>query len=312
MGLSTAAYRIGIFLAGTITLFLHEKKKIPWPLMFKIISVFVVLLNWTIVFAPKEKPAKIKTINEAFVRPYKEIIQTYGNKLLGIVLFMVFYKIEERFVAPMESIFLRENLKVHEYTVLKFVSTFALAFAAVKSGKLITKFGYKKTFVISILAGVGLVFCYLLCSIKTPLNYVISILIGIGLFLTFYRIRNSRTPYWLVCILAISLPLGSYFKGVPLNMVAIFTLVVTAKMISGIRNSLFYSYQCSLASKENALSQIAIITSLERIITQPMGMLSGFCVDKYGWIGFYSINLCMTLLPILVMRFAHYPKMNSK
>lgn len=311
MGISTAAYRIGIFFSGTLTLFIHEQIKIPWPILFQVISVFIVILNSSILFAPPERPAKIKTINEAFIKPYKELINTYGSKLFSIILFMAIYKIEERFVAPMEAIFLRENLQVNQYTLVKFLSTFALAFAAVKSGSLISRFGYGKTFAISIFASVGLVFCYLLCGMKTQTSYIASILIGSILFLIFHRLRKSRIPYWLISILTVVLPLFLYVSGVKLNIIAIFSLVVIAKMISGIRNSLFYSYQCALSSKEHALSQITMITSLERIVSQPIAMLSGFCVDKSGWVGFYSINLLMTLLPLFMIRFAYYPKVKK-
>ena len=309
MGISTAFYRIGIFLAGTLSLFMYEKFGIEWKMIFQYISIITLFFNWLIIFAPTEKPVSPKGWQEAFITPYKELFSRFKGQLVYIVLFMALFKLEERFVAPMEQIFLRREsgLNAEQYTFSKFLSTFALAVAAVKSSPLLKKFGYKGTFNISIFGGIGLVFCYFLCSLKSVFGYCLSIVASSILFLAFYRLRESKVPFSLMVGTCIVIPVVAYFF-VPINVISIFWLVIVAKTISGIRNSLLYSYQCALASKEYALSQITLMTSIEGIISQSSAIFSGKFVDSYGWVYYYGFNLIMTFLPFLIINFVYFPK----
>ena len=222
---------------------------------------------------------------------------------------MSFFKLEDRFVAPMEQNFLRDCCgNIEQFTLLKLISTFALAFAAVKSSPLISRFGYRKTFIISILAAVILVLCYLLCAFKTHYTYILCLFISALLVTIFYRLCNSKIPYLLVIALSLSIPIIACIAGVPLNLVALFSLAIIAKMITGIRSSLLYTYQCALVSREHSLSQVTIIQGGERMLGYLASPFSGMSVDRYGWVGFYSISLLMACTPLLVIRSAPYPK----
>jgi len=313
MGVSTAAYRIGIFTAGTLTLYLYEKFHVPWSSMYQFAAILIIVLNLSVIFAPKEKTIKIRTWRDAFILPYEKLVQKYGFNLVYIFLLMVFFKLEDRFVAPMEQNFLRDCCaNIEQFTLLKLISTFALAFAAVKSSPLISRFGYRKTFIISILAALILVLCYLLCAFKNQYTYILCLLIASLLVTLFYRLCNSKIPHWVVVISSLSIPIIASLVGVPLNLVALFSLAVIAKMISGIRSSLLYTYQCALVSREHALSQVTIIQGGERLFGYLASPFSGMSVDRYGWIGFYSISLLMACTPFLVIRSAPYPANNRE
>jgi hypothetical protein len=311
MGVSTAFYRIGIFIAGALSLFMYEKFGIQWKIIFQFTSYITLLLNWFILFGPAEEPALIKGWHEAFIAPYQELFSRLRGHLFYIFLFMTFFKLEERFIAPMEQIFLRgeSGLSSDQYTWLKFLSTFALAFAAMKSAPLLHKFGYKGTFSISILGGIGLVFCYFLCSLKTFIGYLLSIIASSILFLIFYRLRNSKIPYFIMVGLCILIPLAA-FSFIPINVISIFWLQIISKSILGIRSSVLYGYQYSLASKEYALSQITIMTSIEGLISHSCSIFSGKFVDSYGWVSYYAFNLAMTCLPFLIINFVYFPKVS--
>lgn len=301
-GMSTAGYRVGIFSTTVLSLYIYENFGIGWPALFKVYSVVMFLLNLLIIFAPREVPYTAPSFQQAFVLPYKDLIKKYGFSLLVIVLFIILFKISDRFVSPLEAMFLRSNFTSHEFFVLKFLSTFALTFAAVKSDGLLKKVGFKNSFLISIIGNVLLIFSYFLCTLKNVYAYLASALLSCVIFTVFHRFGQAKSKYFShLALIALGLVVGYYF-GLPLHMLAIFAAVIVAKMISGIRASTLYSYEFSLASQKYSLAQITIISCMEQSVNTLFGSSSGHYVDKFGWTGLYLIALGLTFLPLLVWK----------
>lgn len=313
MGLSTAAYRIGFFASSAAALFIYETFGIPWATIFRFASILMLILGLSIIFAPQEKAAQVKTWQEAFINPYRDIIKQYGYQMLVIIAFMGLYKAQERFCAPMEQMFLRNECSLGRvgYFVLKLISTFTLAFSAVKSGPLISKFGYKGAFLTSVIANASIMACYFLHTLKSTQSYLLCIVINSALLVTFYRLTVKKGSKWYVVLLATMYTASFLLKDLViahLASISAFLIVITAKMISGIRSSLLYSYQNALCSKEHALTQITLMVSIERVLVGDIiQTLSGACVDKFSWSGFYMINICISLLPLLLIGFTRYP-----
>jgi PAT family beta-lactamase induction signal transducer AmpG len=209
----------------------------------------------------------------------------------------------------MEQLFLFKQLGATKYFLLKLVSTFALSFSAIKSGPLIKKFKYKGAFIISIIAGISTIGCYYLCTLKTYSAYSIGIVIASLLFGGFYYIVKKQKRYIIASVL---LSIGMVFgltRWVEIGIISTFATVIIAKMTSGIRSSVLYSYQTALCSKEYALTQVTLMTSVERLL---LGFwvqgLSGYFVESFGWSTFYLITLGMSIMPLLLIQLTKYPK----
>ena len=319
MGLSTASYRSGFFAASALALFVHENMGLSWPGIFRIAAIVVVLLASSIFFAPVEKEAQVKTWKESYVLPYKDLIKTYGIGLAMIVLFMILYKLQDRLTNPMEQLFLRNECSLGStgYFLLKFISTFALAFSAVKSGPLITKFGYKGSFGIAILGNAMIMICYYLQTTKSTLGYIGALVITSVLFITFTHYTSSggksKKLTWFVLPAGILCLLNLNLESSSLAFLSAYAIVIIAKMINGVKNSLIYSYQNALCSREYALTQITVMTSIESLLGGHfIQTLSGLCVEKFGWSGFYLICITMSLFPLIALGYTKYPIVRSK
>lgn len=306
MGASTGAYRLGHYAASALALFLTQTFGIPWSLVFKYVPFIMLLLMSVIFISPKEKEHKTKGWRESFVVPYQDILKTYRFALITIILFMITYKMHDRFVAPMEQLFLFKSLGNHAYALLKLVSTFALSFSAIKSGPLIKRFGYKGGFFTSIIASVLTILCYYLCTFKNNSMYTVCLGITGLMFGGFYFLITKQKRYMLGSGIATIVVLYLANVGLigKLEIIALFATVIIAKMTSGIRNSILYSYQMALCSKEYALTQITLMANIERLLLGNLvSVVSGFCVTKFDWSGFYLITIFMSLLPLAFISF---------
>jgi hypothetical protein len=296
-GISTAGYRIGIFLVTVLSLYAYENFSVSWSLMFQIYSIIMTLLNALILVMPREAVYVNRSFNQTFIMPYKDLIKEYGGELILIVVFMVLFKMSDRFISPLESMFLRSNFTSKEFLFLKFVSTFALTFAAVKSSALLKRVGFRKSFLISILGNIFLILSYFLCTLQNTYSYLSSLVISCFVFLNLYILNNSKAPNFKnIASTALVLAIAIYFK-VSLQTIAIFATVIAAKMISGIRASTLYSYEFALASPKHSLAQMTIITCMEQVVNSVIGSYSGHQVDRFGWTGFYMIAFGMSFLP---------------
>lgn len=328
MGITTAAYRIGLFLSSWVLVFLNETYGVAWVLMFRFMSILMSIMACSAFFAPSEKKDYIKkTWSESLINPYFDLAKRYGLALLATILFIVLYKSRDRLSDPVNNLFIRDtsNLNSYNFFFIKAFSTFILATSAIKSGFIIEKYNYRLAFIISIIMNFLNVLTYLIYSFQTTTTYLICIVLSIfGYGIFWYLSSESTNSYlkktdnksflkisnlvlltiffalilYIVCI-KFDLTLSTFIANLP--MISILFLVVSDKITSGLKASVLYSYQMSLCSKNYALSQATIISSLELstsyFFLQP---LSGLLVDSLGWKKFYLLNLFLSICPLIM------------
>ena len=321
MGITTGAYRIGMFFSSWTLLYLNENFGFTWETMFRVCAICMTILVSCAFFAPTEKIYHQKTWSDSLFKPYLDLINRYRKALLSVVLFFIFYKAQDRFSAPVNNLFIRDtaNFGPNSFFLLKLISTFALAGSAIKTGSIIEKYNYRKSFFISFVMTTINVLTYLAYSFKMRGAYALCMILSvvnfsiIGYFSGsfYYHKTNSGFAHYiniLITTFMISMFSGTFLKIILDDKVTVWSqfmvallLICAEKVVSGMKGSLLYSYQASLCSKDYALSQATIITSIELATSYLfLQTYSGSFVDSFGWTNFYMLNIGLSLLPIFM------------
>ncbi len=263
VGLGTFGFRIGMFIS--IQLFILLSEYTSWMSIYRVSGIFIVLSSLLMIFLPKVEISKqSKSFKDLLILPYKDFVTRHKGYVLSVIGFMLFFKLQDRLLAPLNYKF---------FTTLHPVSSFAILNALTM----------KKIFSISkITAGIIMGFG-LYASMKLIRKYNHKLIAFIGVIL------HSTT----------CLPLLLLHFQTRHSIILIFAILLVEKIVRAFSGNVYYIYQAKFCSKEYAAGQIAIITFLESIAGAVFGIASGFIVAYLSWTALIVLATVISL-PVLI------------
>lgn len=189
MSITTIAYKMGILCSTSLSTILQEQFLISWPILFRTLSVIIILLVSVIFFAPHDKDLKEKNMKDAFMGAYWDLYYRIKNirqhviegmqyhpylkhflyflSSLAIFItigFIITCKSQDRLCAPVEKFFITNaaHFTRTEYSTIQIISKVFLPICAIISADLIKKYDYIKSFILIILMNSTVPILYML------------------------------------------------------------------------------------------------------------------------------------------------------
>ena len=354
MTTATAAYKIGIFISSTIALILQDRFNIPWVAIFRFLAILIGCLVSVLFFAGPDSDMKSKDVKDAFIGPLLSLnakLSNLGRKigyhkfaylpLIMTIFFILSYKAQDRLCMPMEKFFFNQHCSKTEYSFIKIIGSIIVPIFIIMSSTLVSKYDYKKSFILVIVFSSFVPMMYSLHSFAKEnsipdLFYVcIACSIAIFIFIVLQRIlykdkqetgtenaevdnnddsRNQKRLKQKLIIFTLILSSVLLLKFLPLIaksklnnrrstllFVSSGSILIVGKIISNIKAVILYSYQRDITSKGYVMQQMTIMTSADKFISLILAAFSGFLQTKLGWNAFYKIAFVISFLPLLLI-----------
>ncbi len=266
VGLGAFGFRIGMYLA--VQIFLLMSDAIDWKYIYRGSGFLIAASSLLIFLLPRlDKCSKVKSFKELLVLPYKDFFFRHRNYVWSIIGFMVFFKLQDRLLAPLNYKFFTQLKPTSSFSLLnqlgmkqvfsfsKIISGFLMGFGIYASIKYIKKYSYKT------IAIAGVILHSLTCLPLLILNSHISA-----------QVKSS--------------------------IVLIFSVIFIEKIIRVFSGNVYYLYQSRFCSKEYAAGQIAMIGVLESGFGAVLGSSSGYIVANCSWTALILLATVISL-PVL-------------
>lgn len=314
--INTKFYSLGTFMINVFVL-LNDVFNISWPIIFRCVAVFLLITFFIFMFISPD---------EQYVLEAEDIDQSFNDfkirdrwLLIQQFAFLFLFNMQHRLAYPLIKPYLRSYKGL---TKLQFFFGQAIAQIFVMSSigrysKLFAKSNVKKSFIEPILFASFISSLYFLHSLRIPFDAFISsihclhslempildiiiMILSLSAPVLLYKMPKILLPC--ICLLIIApcwyFPfLSSYYL-----FLSSLAIIFIDRIMNGIRLILFYSYKISLCNKQNTVTQLTIIESLEMLINSILQVYSGYILQhslNSNWSYFFAFNILLSILPLI-------------
>lgn len=88
----------------------------------------------------------------------------------------------------------------------------------------------------------------------------------------------------------------------PINDFLFYFSLILEKLVRGFEGTIFFTYQMTFCNKQFAMSQIVILSAIDRLSGNIFGSFSGFIVEFFGWIFFFIISFIGSLPSLIFLK----------
>ncbi|USO00828.1 MAG: hypothetical protein H6845_00665 [Alphaproteobacteria bacterium] len=262
-GLGAFGFKLGMFCATQLFLLLAIRFGFTWEMIYRVCGTFIVLSSGIVFLLPNVENTESKSLSALLILPIKDFLQRHKGHVKYIVGFMVFFRLQDKLLAPVVAKFFY-SLKPKSVIPVLDSMTGREIFAWSKTlGALLMAFG--------VLGSIALLKKY---SYRT--NAIFSVILHSLSCIPLFILNNQSSH-------AVSF---------------IFFTLLLEKVIRTLSTNVYYLYQPRFCNKQYASGQIAFIGFVETVSGAVLGISSGYLVQYFSWNVLFIIASFVSL-PVL-------------